>query len=591
MLNCGSISVSEDNVPVPKSSTSTAPNLELGVPNDQQELVRERPEWNNQTEFFFSCISVCVGLGNVWRFPITAYTNGGGAFVIVYMVVAMLIGRFIYFLELFVGQFSSNSQIGIWKMVPFFKGVGIVSLISMSSIVIYYVYIMALVLHYLFASILYEKLPWTEYNENWMNYNNNTNGGLNISIPEMYFQYEVVKEINTAEINGLGYPDCKLALYLGISWMMIAGSVRNGVKSSGKVAYFTAIIPYIVMGVFTIRGVILEGGWDGVVYFITPHWNKILEPKIWFEAVIQSFFSLNNGCGANIMFGSHNPFHHDLFKTSIIITLVDTSTSLLAGFTIFTTLGNLAAERGMDVSQVVGEGGPGLVFITYADAIAKFGWFPQLFSVLLFFMLFMLGLGTANSCVGSIVTVLSDSFPNCKWKVLLGCVGVGGFTIGLAYTTPRGLWLMELVSFYSLSFVIFTTTILFLIGVTWVYGVEMLLDDIQFMLGTRPGVIFKICVKFIIPSVMCTILGFMLVSGMTPTYQGLEYPFIALAFGWTITAVTLLILPIAAIHSVMQMSGCSLRKKLIKSFAPTTSWGPRNPEIKRKWIEFTNIRK
>lgn len=64
-----------------------------------------------------------VGLGNVWRFPFVAYSNGGGAFLIPYLIVLLLIGRPIYYLEMCLGQFSRFGQVKVWNMAPMFKGV------------------------------------------------------------------------------------------------------------------------------------------------------------------------------------------------------------------------------------------------------------------------------------------------------------------------------------------------------------------------------------------------------------------------------------------------------------------------------------
>ena len=69
-----------------------------------------------------SCISMSVGLGNVWRFPHTAYSNGGGAFLIPYLVVLIFIGKPLYFLEMALGQFSSYGPVKIWQAAPILKG-------------------------------------------------------------------------------------------------------------------------------------------------------------------------------------------------------------------------------------------------------------------------------------------------------------------------------------------------------------------------------------------------------------------------------------------------------------------------------------
>lgn len=81
-----------------------------------------RQTWSNPTEFLMSCIATSVGLGNVWRFPYVAYHNGGGAFLIPYLIVLVLIGRPMYYLETFLGQFSSSNCVRIWALSPAMKG-------------------------------------------------------------------------------------------------------------------------------------------------------------------------------------------------------------------------------------------------------------------------------------------------------------------------------------------------------------------------------------------------------------------------------------------------------------------------------------
>lgn len=82
----------------------------------------ERTKWGNSVEFLLSCISMSVGLGNVWRFPFVAFDNGGGAFLIPYLIILILIGRPLYFLEMVLGQFSSSGSVKVWSVVPLAKG-------------------------------------------------------------------------------------------------------------------------------------------------------------------------------------------------------------------------------------------------------------------------------------------------------------------------------------------------------------------------------------------------------------------------------------------------------------------------------------
>lgn len=82
----------------------------------------EREKWSREIEFLFSCIALSVGLGNVWRFPFIALENGGGAFVIPYVIVLLLIGRPVYYMEVLIGQFASRGAVGVFDMAPIMKG-------------------------------------------------------------------------------------------------------------------------------------------------------------------------------------------------------------------------------------------------------------------------------------------------------------------------------------------------------------------------------------------------------------------------------------------------------------------------------------
>jgi len=150
-------------------------------------------------------------------------------------------------------------------------------------------------------------------------------------------------------------------------------------------------------------------------------------------------------------------FYFFLFcRDAMIISIMDTFTSFLAGITVFSILGNLAHETGVNVSDVV-SGGPGLAFISYPDAIAKFDFVPQvfkknlvnsirkplkkgislqLFAVLFFLMMLTLGVGSATSLVGCVITIICDDFPHFKRWIVTIVISIIGFFCGLVYITP-----------------------------------------------------------------------------------------------------------------------------------------------------------
>lgn len=148
---------------------------------------------------------------------------------------------------------------------------------------------------------------------------------------------------------------------------------------------------------------------------------------------------------------------------------MDTFTSLLAGVTIFSILGNLAHESGKPIETVV-QGGTGLAFISYPEALSKFDVVPQLFAVLFFLMLFTLGVGSAVSLTGCVITVVCDAFPNWKrWMITLVICTIG-FFIGLVYVTPGGQYILDVVDFFGGGFIIFVIAVIETIAICWIYG-------------------------------------------------------------------------------------------------------------------------
>lgn len=132
---------------------------------------------------------------------------------------------------------------------------------------------------------------------------------------------EILKETDSID-NGIGTPNWQLCICLIVAWAFISGILIKGIKSSGKASYFLAISPYLVMFILLIRSSTLEGATNGMMYFLTPRWDKILEAKVWYAAVTQVFYSLAVCFGAIIMYSSFNRFDQNIYKWVNLITFV-----------------------------------------------------------------------------------------------------------------------------------------------------------------------------------------------------------------------------------------------------------------------------
>ncbi|XP_067207365.1 sodium-dependent nutrient amino acid transporter 1-like isoform X2 [Linepithema humile] len=558
-----------------------------------------------------SCIAVSVGFGNIWRFPFTAYENGGGAFLIPYVILLFLVGKPFYFLEMIIGQFSGNSSVKVWSMSPGFVGVGWAQFSSTVALATYYSSLMALTLYYLIASFS-AQLPWATCLKEWgdtcidsstkKNHNlNATEGNTDIldnflnsnsklqSSAELYFTRVVLHEKENID-NGIGWPDWKLTLCLLGSWTAVCIVLFQGVKSSGRFSYFLAIFPYVVLIALLIRAVTLDGATDGILYFITPKWSKLLEPTVWYAAVTQCFFSLSVCFGSIITYSSHNGFKHNIYRDVMIITSLDTMTSLLAGCTIFGILGNLAYELDVeDISKVV-RGGAGLAFISYPDAIAKFSFLPQLFAALFFVMMFVLGVGSAVGMTTGIITVISEQFPKLKtWQIVVPVCSLG-FLLGTVYVTPGGQFILTLVDYYGASFVVFILASFEMTGVIWVYGLENFLEDVEFMLDRKSSAYWRICWFIVTPLLLITIFIYTVATLSPLTYGGISLPSSAHAAGWTILCIGVLQIPLWMFIKVLKNRQLPFTQMVKKAFAPASGFGPREVQQHKDWKIFKEER-
>uniref|UniRef100_A0A1I8PI57 Transporter n=1 Tax=Stomoxys calcitrans TaxID=35570 RepID=A0A1I8PI57_STOCA len=558
----------------------------------------KRDNWGNDLEFLMSCIALSVGLGNVWRFPFIALQNGGGAFLIPYLITLVLVGKPIYYLEMIMGQFSSRGSVKVYDYAPIMRGIGFGQFIAVFLIGTFYSSLMALTLRYLIDSF-YAILPWSYCREEWgdmcidSNYKAQSENqkldegiGLKKTSAEFYFVNIILREKDNID-DGIGVPNWTLVLTLAFSWLSIAAVVFKGIKSSGKASYFLAIFPYVVMLILLIRSLTLPGAFDGVLFFLKPQWDKLLDAKVWYAAVTQVFFSLSICYGSIVMYASYNRFQHNIRRDCNIVATLDTLTSLLSGIIIFGILGNLAYESNTNDIQSVVKEGPGLAFISYPDAIAKFNAVPQVFSVLFFLMLFILGVGTNAGVFSTVITVICDRFTTAKrWMVVL-VTAVVCYCFGLMYVTPGGQFMLSYIDFYGVTFVAIVLAIFELISAAWIYGVKNICRDIKFMLNVNTSIYYRICWSIITPIFVTAILIYMLVEYEPLQYNGVPYPDELYVIGWCISAVgigQLLIWGFYAWHN--GPSELSFSERFRHAFKPLPDWGPRELKNLKRYQQF-----
>jgi len=526
---------------------------ELKKPKSEDES--ERGHWGSRAEFLLSCIGFSVGLGNVWRFPFLAYENGGGAFLIPYIILLVLVGKPMYFMEAALGQFGQVGPLQVWtEMLPCAIGVGLAMVVLSLIVSIYYNVIMAYCLMYLFNSFQ-EVLPWTWCDPQWADdkcfvrsYNNTMlDSSEKKQISEEQFWERRVLDITRdglAESGHLGQVKVELAFYLLLSWLAVLLCLSKGIKSSGKVVYFTATFPYVVLLVLLCLGVSLPGADLGLYYLFVPKWEKLADFSVWRKAAGQVFFSLGLSFGGIIMFGSYNKFNARVHVDAHIISLVDFLTSLIACIVIFSTLGHSAYNLGVPVESVA-KGGQGLAFVVYPEALSHLP-APHFWSIIFFLMLFFLGLDSQFAVFETVLVGLFDAFPSWrsqKFEITSAVCGLF-FLLGLPLVTQSGQYILDLMDTYGVSLPILLVAVIELVVIMLGYGANNFCKDIESMLGYYPGWYFKICWIVVSPLVLLAIFLSSVIDWTKPSYGPLEYPEWAHSLGIFLALVSLIQIPI-----------------------------------------------
>ncbi|XP_060076867.1 sodium- and chloride-dependent GABA transporter 1-like [Ylistrum balloti] len=567
----------------------------------------KREAWAGKVEFVLACVGYCVGLGNVWRFPYLCYRNGGGAFLIPYLLTSVFAGIPMYFLELSLGQWQSTGGLGVWKISPIFKGVGYAAAVMAAWLNIFYVVLLAWALYYLFNSFT-NILPWStcdnwwnsdfcksEYDRQWSFYNctngtfwteANTTVNGNVTAMELshpgfncsampftspvreYWERHVLQV--SPGVDEPGPVRWQLALCLLLAWVLCYFCIWKGIGWTGKVVYFTAIFPYILLTILLIRGVTLPGAWDGIRYYIYPDVSKLAESGVWLDAVTQIFFSYGLGLGSLIALGSYNKYNNNVYKDAVLISVLNSATSMFAGFVIFSVIGFMAKEQQMAVADVA-VSGPGLAFLVYPSAVVKLPISP-LWAVLFFLMVLMLGLDSQFCTMEGFFTALIDEWPRYLRKnreIFIAVVCFLSYLVGLSMVTEGGIYVFELFNHYSASGLCLLCLIFFeCIAVSWGYGVNRYYENLRSMFGFYPNRFFKFCWAFMTPAICLGVLLFRLIKLKAVKYMDYEYPTWAHAIGALMALSSVMVIPLYMLYKTYVTSGNSFRDKMKNLFRP-----------------------
>lgn len=428
-----------------------------------------RAEWGTRFGFLMAMIGAMVGSGNIWRFPFVLGENGGGAFLLAFVILLFLIAVPGLMAETALGRYSEKGVIGSLRDCTGpggMAGLGVIVILVNIALMTYYSPVVGWILYYMLQSFTLEF----------------TSAG---------FEAEAFW---TAFTNS---PGIMIAMHT-IVMILVAGVLALGIRD-GVERLVVYAVPGLVVGLvaIAIRALTLPGAAEGLAFTFTVQWEYLFMSDTWIAALGQALFSTGLGWGIAITVGSYLRDYDDAPLGGGLFTAIgESSIGVIAAFAIFP----LVFAYGLEP-----DAGAGLTFITL---VKVFGPMPigDLWAIIFFVGFFLAAFTSAVIITEVSVTTISEETSLSRIQSVLAVSGV--------------IWLLGLPSAYSVTFLGFAdftfanwglplATLAVMIGIGWYFGPERLrVLSVNKTSGIYIGDYWNPIIKYLIPVVMVAIIGF-----------------------------------------------------------------------------------
>ena len=456
-------------------------------------MKQSRGQWASSLGFILAASGSAVGLGNIWKFPGKVAAYGGGAFVLCYILIVVLVGFPVMLAEISIGRSTQKNVVGAFRKLnrrwTFLGGIGVLTLFVILS---YYCIVGGWVLKYIQVY-----LAGAQFGAGEMAYEN-------------YFVNFISKPVE---------PLLWGALFLAMCVYVVVRGVSKGIE---KVSRFLMPCLFLILLAIVIRSVTLPGAGEGLRYLFTVRPGTVNGNTL-VGALGQAFFSLSVGMGIMVTYGSYVPKKENLAKSAAFICAIDTMVAILSGIAIvpvvFVTLG----------AEGLGQGG-GFAFMALPQVFAQMPG-GVVFGCLFFMLLFLAALTSAISVLESCVAFLTEEFHLSRLKAtVVLTIPMAFLSAGysLSQSSARNLNLPWFdfasgVQMLPMNAVLekFTDNLMIPLGalgfclfVGWVWGTRNALAEIEADGSTfRFKRTWSFLVRFLAPAVIALILYFTLGKG------------------------------------------------------------------------------
>lgn len=482
--------------------------------------VTPRETFSRRSVFVFAAIGSAVGLGNIWRFPFVAYDNGGGAFLLPYLVALLTAGLPLLFFDYAIGhRFRGSAPLSFRRMNRFAEPIGWIQVLVSFVIAVYYAVIIGWAACY----------AWFSIDERW---------GETYEESATFFSEDF---LNAGSGFGVAFVPA-IAIVLVAVWIITLGVLLAGVqKGIGRTALLFVPLLVVLFAALVIRSLFLEGAMDGLNTFFTPDWGVLTDPSVWIAAYGQIFFSLSVGFGIMLTYSSYLKRKTNLTSSGLVVGFSNSAFEVLAGIGVFATLGFLVSTSAGAGWEDIG-GGPGLAFIAFPALISQMPGGP-IWGVVFFLCLILAGLTSLISIVEVVVSSFQDKIGSTRTTAVLA-VGIPMAIISMVLMpTETGLQNLDIMDKFVNSLGIVGISVIALITVIFVMRMApQLRDHLNSVSSWKVGTFWIVCLAVITPIVLGYSLIREIMTLATEPYEGYELNVIGV-WGWGMIG-TILVLSI-----------------------------------------------
>ncbi|XP_014220301.1 sodium- and chloride-dependent GABA transporter 1-like [Trichogramma pretiosum] len=589
-------------------------------------------ELSTPWEFALKTTSYNVTVGNVCRFFYLAHRNGGGSFIIPYVVMMIFLGLPVFFLEILLGQYTKRGPIKIFaRMAPAFKGLGLASLFVLTIINSYYMVLNSWSFYYSYKSIgrygnpnwthcdspynteyCYSSLRALECQEGHLYYNRSCTPLMKICKGLKFTSYstaskscldesgaahpirELTRRILSSEeffnnyIAGIrgatwehwGYVCPILFAIVTGGWMTCCFCLIHGYGTVGRIPrqnYLTSLMmiygPFIMIIFVLLLAISWMPNGNGFAWFLTPDWKVLTSVGVWVDAASQVIFTLGLGCGTVFNRGSINPFKRNSYGDACWIVIVDIFVSILAGFSLSGVLGFLAYE--MDVESNIGEivnSSPGVAYVVLTEGLSRM-WMPRFLSAGFFGMLCIFGFCNQFEGIQTLAVSVIDINPqfayNKEYVYYIICV------IGWLLTIPMlgggGIYLFTLLEWSTSSMALLFIVFMELFVSGSLYSCNQLFENLSEMeMKFSPWIRTYLSLnwRFITPILSLVVLILQVLYYLPSSYGSYIFPDWTNYLSYFVSSLAISPILLGFIHQMM--TGSASEENLFK---PSVTWG------------------